>query len=290
MYNSVIVDALNLSYRSWWNVRELRSSNGDHTGLEFGFIKNLLAWKRIYTKSTIALAWDGAPVRGKTLYAEYKAGRDKSSQDGEAPWRPRLETLKEVFAPVTPSYYNPELEADEIIAAYVKQQERLGNRTLILSTDADMQQLVSDLTQVSPFKEEIVTGRPGVEQEWGVPPEKLPLLRAMSGDKSDNLPGVPRISTEFKVKLANESNSIDDLIERIKVANYLSSAQRTKLIEGTNIIRRNHSIMTLQDLTEPPQLVQEPTGDNTKVIELCRRLELRSLLERREWELFKQAT
>lgn len=292
-YDAIIIDAMNMAYRSWWNCRTLTTTKGTeiiNTGLEFGFIRSLLAYIREYQPAQAYLAWDGVPARSLAINSEYKAGRDKSKQETEQPWAPRLERLRDIITPMVSSCYHPEMEADEIMAIFVKQQEAQEKTTLIISNDSDMFQLVSNHTHVFPAdKEQTIVARPGVIDRFGVPPEKVPLYRAISGDRSDNLPGVPRISDEFKIQLVTEAHDIDSLIESFHRAPYLTPRQREKLLEGSELVRKNFQIMNLRDLTGPLPIPTPATGDVGPVLQLCRELELKSLLERKEWRLFQPA-
>jgi len=112
----------------------------------------------------------------------------------------------------------------------------------------------------------------------------------MSGDRSDNLPGVPRISDESKIKLATEAKSLDHLIELFHKAAYLTPRQREKLIEGSEIVRMNYQIMNLRDLQGSVPIPVVCTGDTTFALSLCQKLELKSLLDRKEWKLFDAKT
>jgi DNA polymerase-1 len=286
-YDDIIVDCLNLSYRSWWHCRKLTTKAGTATGLEFGFIKNFLSHARVHQPAKVHLAWDGIPIRVLTAFPEYKAKRKHTNQEAEAPWGPRLEVVRNAFTPMVHNYYHPEKEADELIAEFVHQQVQQGRKTLIISTDRDMHQLVSDLTHLDCAEDEILDPA-GVEKKWGLPPSQVTYYRAIAGDSSDDIPGIPRIKNEWKIQLAKDAKSLDHLIELCFQAPYLSDTQRTKLKDGTAIIRRNYHIMNLTAQTELPTLIAQPTGDTTLVRDLCRQLELESLLkpERREWRLF----
>jgi 5'-3' exonuclease len=126
---------------------------------------------------------------------------------------------------------------------------------------------------------------------WGVIPERIPLIRAISGDTSDNIKGVPRIAAGTKIRLATEASTptVEALIEKINSADYLSAREKEKLVEGRDLIIRNHKMMALRGQTEPPTVLKPPTGDTTKVLEFCRLMELNSLVNRGEWRLFSGA-
>jgi len=294
MPDAVIIDAMNLAYRSWWNCRQLTHMVGGqifHTGLEFGFIRNTLAHVRNHQPAQVYLAWDGIPKRALTINPQYKADRDKSNQEAEAPWIPRLTKVREAMARIVPSLYHPEMEADELIALFVKQQDATGKSTVIISNDADMYQLVSGTTQVlvSGKDEETYVGVPGVIDRFGVPPEKVPLYRAIAGDRSDNLLGIPRISDKSKVRLVMEAENIDQLVESFFRATFLSVKEKEKLTAGVDLVRTNYQIMNLRGLTGDAVIPNPSNGDTGPALQMCRDLGLKSLIERKEWTLFQPA-
>jgi len=285
MYDTVIIDAMNLAYRSWWPVRELTTSDGVPTGLEFGFIKNLLAITREHIPAEIILAWDGRPTRGLQIFPEYKAGRDKGARDNEPSWIERLDLLRKLLAPMLLSLYNSDTEADEQIARYVKHNP--DKNIIISSTDRDFHQLVSEKVTVVGTSGKIYDVD-AVKEKWGVEPKKVLLFRAIEGEKSsDNFPGVPRISAVIKVRLASEATSLDHMIQLIDEGEFPGKSKE-RLQQGKDVIRRNYALADLWSQEEKPDEIQIPTGESTEVLKLCEKLELKSLLERKEWRLFQK--
>ena len=282
---------MNLAFRSWWNVRSLKTSLGVHSGLEFGFIKNFLYNIRDHYPAKIILAWDGKPKKGLDLSQDYKANRDKSVLLEEPPWGPRLKKIKDLLSELVLTLYHPETEADEQIARWVFQEESKGNKTLIISNDRDLYQLVTNNTHIKTKgkqEDRIITVQE-VKDEWGVDPRRLPLLRSISGDSSDNIKGVPRISTSTKQGLVNRlsSNSIDELINLIDSSPLPTLKEREKLIAGKELINRNFKMMDLFSQVEEPTIYGVLKGDLDQIKLFCQELELKSLVDRGEWELIK---
>jgi hypothetical protein len=110
-----------------------------------------------------------------------------------------------------------------------------------------------------------------------VPSKKVVFVRAISGDTSDNIPGIPRIAATTKTRLAKKATSIDNLLSLIDIDNQLTPTERKKLREGKDIIRRNFTMMCLEGEDKPPTQIGTVTGDVEPVLEFCRE---------REWKLF----
>lgn len=299
-YDHILVDSHLLGYKSWWPVRDLHSSDGTPTGLEYGFIKNVLALARNWQPGKIILAWDGAPTRCNTIFPKvklpdgkeegYKSNRQKhADKDTEPDWDPRFRTLRDAFLPMVRTLYHPDTEADEQIARFVHKAEREGKKTIIISKDRDFHQLISDNTHLVLGGDELDVITPKeVEEKWGVPPQKVTLRRAIEGDPGDGIIGIPRIPKEIIVNIAKDSSDLNDMIYKIKHGKYCKSdSQLTKLLNGEAVIRRNHALSELasQALLEPTY-IPGTTGDTTRVRELCSSFEFRSLTDRKEWELF----
>lgn len=300
-YDFILVDSHLLAYRSWWPVRDLHTMDGTPSGLEFGFIKNVLALARNWQPGRMVLAWDGAPLRCNTIYPKvtgadgvetgYKSGRQKhADKESEPAWDPRFRILRDAFLPMVHTLYDPDTEADEQIARFVHKAERDGKRTIIISKDRDFHQLISANTHLVLGGDELNVISPvEVETQWGVIPEKVTLRRAIEGDTSDGLAGIPRIPKEIIVSLAKDATDLEDLLHKIRHGKYCKSdKQLTKLLEGEQIIRRNYALAELKSQAQfQPTVLPGTVGDTTRVIQLCKELEFHSLISRREWELFK---
>jgi 5'-3' exonuclease len=257
-----------------------------HCGLEYGFLKGLLAATRKWTPAAIIVCWDGVPKRCKDIYPEYKANRTDDMKEGEAAWDPRLQMLRSVIYRMTPSVFHPEEEADEQIARFVSWAETQQEKTLILSNDKDMQQLISHYTHVDNGKMIFETTQ--VVAEWGVPPHKLGMLRALSGDTSDNIkPPADRVTKKVKARLVQESESLHDLFKLIDEADYLTKKTREKLQAGKEAIVRNFTLMNLRGFRPNPTFLAPCPGDSSYVYQLCEQLEFHSLLSRKEFQLYR---
>jgi DNA polymerase-1 len=284
-YNHVILDSMIQAYRGWWPCKDLKTSLDVPTGLEFGFIKGLLFIVRTHYPTPITLAWDGEPTRCLGIFPNYKIDRVKL-HDGEPPWPSRLDRLREICSKNFSTLYHPNTEADEQIARFVREKEALGEKTLIITRDGDMDQLCSELTHIQNFEKGPYTPE-DVQAKWGVPAHKLSLFRAVKGDASDKIPGVKRISDEELIRLVNESESLENLLANIETATYFRGTQKDKLLAGRDIIRLNHQLMDLRGQTDPSNYLEPPTPDVGPVLAFCEELEMGSLLARKEWELLK---
>jgi DNA polymerase-1 len=153
-------------------------------------------------------------------------------------------------------------EADDAIATLVK-STFANQQNVFMSTDKDLFQLVSDtdifLYPAVGKARETLYNPAGVTEKWGVPPEKLVTLRAMLGDTSDRIPGVPGVPQKVLVNLVRSYGTVDKIFASNLAG--LSKLQYEKLIGSEAIIRRNVDLMTLR-LNVPLETIK-PESDRT---------------------------
>ena len=312
-YDYVLIDCHLLCYSSWWPVRELTNSSGTPTGLEFGFIKNVLTSVRRWIPAKLVLVWDGFPSRCNTIYPKvvvngvesgYKSNRQKhEDKEAEPPWRPRLERMRKCFEPLVTTLYDPQTEADEQIARFVFKANREGKKCVIISKDKDMHQLVSENTHLCMGAEENLLTEVDIQELWGVPPHKVPLRRAVEGDGSDRIKGIPRMPKTVIIEMVNNSANISELI--LNAGKFTKSkTQLDKMMEpndpitgelrGRDLIKRNYQLseMLTQANLEPTisSLPEENLGDVTLVNSLIQEIESSTLMKRPEWRILQKDT
>jgi len=280
----VLVDANNLAHRYWWSHKQLRTSSGEPSGLEFGFISGVLNLIRNYPQSRIILAWDGVPAVGKKLFAGYKANREaKKDRIDEPPWGPRLVLLRETMSSFLPTLYSAEVEADTQIAAWIR-WERVGTDTvLIVSTDKDFHQLVSETVFCLGLTKNGLFDLAKVREKWGVTGRNLLVYRSLDSDVSDGLPGISRLPSKVILNIARECTEVPDA-ERLAFFGE-TPQQKIKLRSFWEQMQINYQVMDLLGVTDRPEYYGEVTGDRSKLEEMCSRLEMQSIKIRREWDL-----
>lgn len=210
----VLVDAYAQIYRAFFAIRNLTDASGNPTNAVYGVARFLFALDRAYPHDYGAFVFDkGRPQERIELLPEYKANRPAMPD----PMRAQLADIREwIEAFGFPIFEKEGFEADDIIAGLVG--VALGVRTLIVSHDKDLGQLVTDpdVAMLVPAKGGLFTemGEAEVEAKFGVPP---PLVRdwlALVGDSSDNIPGVPGVGAKTATELLRQFGSLDDILRR----------------------------------------------------------------------------
>jgi 5'-3' exonuclease len=303
-FNYVVIDCHNLAYRNWWHNRLLKTSRHVYSGMEYGFVQGIMKIVRTWQPAIPVLVWDGESKRCMELFPPgiddqgkpvgYKSGRKgPKEKDDEPDWDARFDTLREAFRLLVPSIYHPDAEGDEEIASFTKYADSLGKTSLIISNDEDLHQLVTEHTFVLRYprrkgEEEVVWGIEDVRNYWAVDPSHVPLRRAIEGDGSDWIPGIPRMPKSVIVDLVNRVQTIDELFEVVESGQVgLSPLQTEKIRAGRSLIERNYSLMDLSSQVYSPTLLPGTVGDSTAIKKLCRDLEMRenTVINRKEWNL-----
>jgi 5'-3' exonuclease len=249
MVDNVIIDGFNLAFRCRFapGIADLHDSKGRPTGLIFGFVRSLAAMKKRFQTAKIHVCWDGSSGRRKAVFSGYKANRPERATENFD----QIGFLRGLLPLMGVNQaWNPQEEADDVIATLTR-KDFAAQRNLIVTTDRDMLQLVTGTTVVlipeSGGRKEILFDEDRVLQEYGVEPARMPQLRAMVGDTSDNIPGVSRVPSKILAGLVRSYGTVDKVFSSGLPG--LTKSQFTKLREAEEQIRLNVNLMTLQEVT-----------------------------------------
>ncbi len=259
-----LIDAYALIYRSYFAFlkRPMRNTSGKNVSVLFGFARTLATLLNHGAPATEA---DGTvmsalqkPLRlaavfdpkGKTfrhdMYAEYKANRQKAPEDLHA----QVPLVEEFLTALNIPVLKVEgFEADDIIASLVKQCRAENRQCYIFSGDKDLLQLVGDgVYELRPSKNAgenwDLLGPDEVKTEWGVPPAKILDYLSLTGDSSDNVPGVKGIGDKGAAKLMARYGSLDNIYANLSG---IEGSTGKKLAEGRESAYFSKKLITLCD-------------------------------------------
>ena len=288
----LLVDGHYYLYRSFFAIRELTNSRGEPTNAIFGFSKALRKMLTDLQPDFAAVIWDcGLPERRTTLQPEYKQNRT-AMPDEMRPQEDWLQTHVPLFGPA--SLFLENTEADDLIASYAREAERLGIEVIIATNDKDILQLANQSISIySTAKADIGTGSfallgpQEVTEKWGVEPAQIGDVLALTGDSSDNIAGVEGVGEKTAAKLIRAFGNIPGLLAG------LDSVQpeklRIKLCAAKDKILANREMVALdEDLPLPMPLKQLPIAPRyEELIPALRDCEFKSLLKEVEAEASK---
>ena len=279
----VLVDGNSLLYRAFFALPALTNSQGEPTNAVYGFTVMLLKVLEEERPDMVAACFDlPAPTFRHKEYADYKATRPETPDD----LRAQLATAKEVLQALgIPVFEKEGYEADDLIGTLAKRVSDSGEQVLIVTGDLDTLQLVSDRVSVMATKrgitDTVLYDAAAVKERFGLEPSQLVDYRALKGDQTDNIPGVPGIGEKTAARLVAQHGSAERVIERAGELTPPKLAETVRLhaaqIEQAKMLSRIVTDISL-DLDLDALRRQEP--DQQKLDALFHRLEFRSLLER----------
>jgi DNA polymerase-1 len=212
----ILIDAHSLIYRAFFALPPMSTSDGRVTNAVYGFTSMLAIVLASRPEFAIAAFDLGKPTFRSEEYKEYKAGRRAMPDD----LRPQMEMVREVLDSFSIPIYGVEgFEADDVIGTMARLAEERGHSVTIVSGDLDCLQLVSESVEAlvprRGITDTFVYGPEQVRQRYGFEPPQLIDFKALRGDTSDNIPGVPGVGDKTAAKLVQDYVSIEALLDRV---------------------------------------------------------------------------
>ncbi|MGF1467457.1 MAG: DNA polymerase I [Sandaracinaceae bacterium] len=237
-----VVDFSGYVYRAYHALPPMSTSGGEPTHAVFGVTRMLLKLIKEREPVLFAVALDPeGPSFRKELYAAYKATRSETPVDLIDQMK-RLEEVLDAYA--VPKLRADRFEADDLIATLVGQAREAGLRTVIVSADKDLLQLVADDVLLYDESRERVYGPAEAEEKLGVPPSKVRDYLALTGDSSDNVPGVPSVGPKTAARFLGTYASLEDLYANLDDLG--KKAVRRKLEEHRDDAFLSRDLVTLR--------------------------------------------
>ena len=207
----VLVDGSSYLYRAFYALPGLTAPSGQPTGAIYGVLTMLHKLIKDERPNLLGIVFD-AP--GKTfrheLFPEYKANRSSTPEDLIVQIEPLLTAIENLGLPLI--RVNG-VEADDVIGTLAKEAEHRGMNILIATGDKDFTQIVSDKITLLDSMKNKLTDRSAVIEKFGLPPEQIVDFLTLSGDVSDNIPGVPTVGPKTAVKWLQQYSSLAGVIE-----------------------------------------------------------------------------
>lgn len=282
-----LVDGSGYIFRAYHALPPLtRKSDGLPTGAVAGFCNML--WKLMrdardtdvgVTPTHFAVIFDySSKTFRNDLYPEYKANRTAPPED----LVPQFGLIREATRAFSlPCVEMEGFEADDLIATYCRMAEDVGADATIISSDKDLMQLVSpSVAMYDPMKDRQI-GIPEVVEKWGVPPEKMIELQALTGDSIDNVPGVPGIGPKTAALLLEQFGDLDTLLAR--ASEIKQDKRRQSIVDNVDKVRVSRELVTLKrdvpGVEDPDSFLLEPPN-GPRLISFLKAMEFTTLTRR----------
>lgn len=221
-----IVDGSSFIFRAFYSLPPLTRPDGTPVGAVLGFTNMLVRLLNEMHAHKLVVVFDaGRKTFRNDLYPEYKANRGETPED-LIPQFPIIRDACEAFD--IPFIEKEGFEADDLIATYTVQAKASGLKTIIVSSDKDLMQLVDDQVQLYDSMKDTFINRDRVIEKFGVPPEKVQYILALAGDSSDNIPGVPGIGPKTAAELIQTYGDLETLLAS---TDSIKQVKRRELLE-----------------------------------------------------------
>ncbi len=279
-----LIDGSAFIFRAYHALPPLtRKSDGLPIGAVAGFCNMLYkqteANKGADAPTHIAVIFDHS---GKTfrndIYDKYKANRPPAPED----LRPQFPITRDATRAFNIACIEVEnFEADDIIATLANQARDAGGRCTIISSDKDMMQLVGDGVEMLDAMKNKRIGVEGVQEKFGVGPNRVVDVQALAGDSSDNVPGAPGIGIKTAALLINEYGDLDSLLER--AGEIKQPKRREALLENADLIRISRDLVQLvgdMDLDFSLDDLELKDAEPEVLIDFLTKMEFRTLTKR----------
>ena len=271
------------SFRAISTQRNLTSSVGEDTTGVFGFANVFLRALQEWSPAYCAIAFDtAAPTFRHQQFADYKAQRPPSPPE----LRPQFDRVKQLMVAFgVPVFELDGWEADDVIGSLTRQAEEAGIDAVILTGDRDTFQLISPRVRVdlaSSIQDRRVYDEAELAQRYsGLAAGQQPDFKALVGDPSDNIPGVPRVGEKRAAALLGEYGTLEGIYEHLDAVK--PPSVKAALGEHRQRAFDNRALMTI-DRAAPVDLELERCRfwryDRREVVKLLTELEFFSVVSR----------
>lgn len=287
----LLIDGNSIMNRAFYGImgsKMLTTKDGKYTNAVYGFLAILFKTLEEISPQYIAVTFD---LKGKTkrheLYDGYKATRKGMPNE----LAEQMPIIKEVLRAMNIDIIEKEgYEGDDILGTLSKKYEKQNIEVVILSGDRDTFQLASDkITIYIPRTKAGKTetehyDRKKVKEEYNIEPEQLIEVKALQGDTSDNIPGVPGIGEKTALTLIQEYQNIENLYKLIEEGkDKTKGKQREKLIENKELAFLSKELGTINTKVPLEDTIDEikvKEWDKKKVLEIFKELRFNRYIER----------
>lgn len=278
----VVIDGKSVFYRGYYAMPNLSTKDGTPTGGVFGFASMALEILRKLKPDYVAVAWDKPKTnirRRVELYPAYKGNRKPAPPD----FYEQIPLLHELLAAFGwPLYELDDYEADDIMGTLALQADAKDIDTLLVTSDLDLLQVVNGHTKVYALKKGLsnieLFSPESFRAKYGIDVHQFLDLKALKGDSSDNIPGVPGVGEKTAIQLLQEYKTLDGVYENIDL---LKESVRKKLVAGKESAYLSKELAAIW--TDAPMTLDLADVDGSKINpeqirDVLQRLEFRTLV------------
>ncbi len=274
-----VVDGTSYIHRAYHAIRNLSSSQGLPTNAIFGFTRMLM--KLLDDKSpeygVVAFDVKGPTFRHK-IFKDYKATRPPMPEDMAV----QIPYIKEVVHGLNLVVLEKQgYEADDIIGTIARLGQEQGYNVVIVSGDKDFRQILSENTVMWDSMNDKLTDSSTIRRDYGIEPEQIIQVMALSGDTSDNIPGIPGVGEKTAINLIQQFGSIENVFEHTDhIARPSLRSKLEQFKEQAYLSKKLVTINSAVPLDITPDDLRLKLPQKERLAEIFRELEFKSLVDR----------
>lgn len=243
MEKLILIDGNAIVHRAYHALPPFRDTSGELVNAVFGFSSMLLSLMIKYHPQYLAVSFDIGKSFRHDECDDYKATRKKAPDD----LYPQFSKIKEVLeAFQVPVYEKEGFEADDVLGTLAFQAADQGTLALIATSDKDSWQLVNDNIHIlmphKGFKESIIVDSNTIQDKTGLTPQQIRDFKALAGDNSDNIKGVPGIGVKTATQLLQDYQNLEGIYQNLK---HLKPAVAKKLTTGKDSAYKSQKLATI---------------------------------------------
>ena len=289
----LLVDGHSILNRAFYGMPDLTNAKGLHTGAVYGFLNILFSQLDELKPDYLTVAFDvHAPTFRHEKYADYKGTRKSMPEE----LREQVPLMKKMLTAMGIEIREQAgLEADDILGTLAKKAEAEGMEVVLLSGDRDLLQIASDKitiriprtrqgqTVIDDFRTDQVI------ETYGVTPRQFIDVKALMGDSSDNIPGVPKVGEKTAISLIKEYGSVDGVYARLDEIK--KPALHKNLAENEDKAYMSLFLVTIKTDCDVDLDKEKANADGyftREAFELCTELGFKNFLNRFERDVIEE--
>jgi DNA polymerase-1 len=276
-----VVDSHSLIYQVFHAIPEMTGPSGQPVGAVQGFVRDLLDLIDVRKADYLICAFDESEITFRNeIYDQYKIHRDPMPADLQLQM-PVIRRFLDALGILTLSI--PGYEADDILATVAKQIDAAGGRCLLVTSDKDCRQLITERVQLFNIRKNEIFDDVALQATWGIRPDQVVDFQAIVGDTTDNIPGVAGIGPKGAQELLAKYGTLDEVLAH---ANEVSGAKRKEnLLKGKELALKSRELARLKfdmDIVIDWPAAAPGHFNVAEIADLCRECGFRQLARRIE--------
>jgi DNA polymerase-1 len=271
-----LIDGTAYIYRAYHAIRGLSNSRGLPTNAIFGFTRMLMKLMEDRSPQYVAMFFDAkGPTFRHEMYKDYKANRPPMPEEMVV----QLPYIKKITAAFNlPIIEMPGFEADDLIGTTARLAEKEGYSIVIVTGDKDFMQLVTDKTAIWDPMKDTTIGLQSIKEKFGIEPHQMIDVQGLSGDTSDNIPGVPGIGPKTALSLIKTYCSMQGIYEKLDTLTQKKQRENLENFKDQAFLSRELvTINTRVPVSLDPAKFKVAAPERKKLSELFKNLEFRQL-------------